>query len=566
MIEELSIRDLGVIGEARLPLGPGFTAVTGETGAGKTMVVTALGLLLGERADPGAIRAGSPQAGVEGRWVVPDAGEVAERVREAGGELDPIDAGRAELILARTVSSEGRSRGVVGGRSSPVGVLAELGERLVVVHGQSDQLRLRSAAAQRDALDGAAGPQHRALLAEYGEAFRAWRAHAAELEALIAARDARAREAEQLREDLAEYAELAPQPGEDEELAARAERLGNLEDLRRAATLAQEAVSAQSGDDRADAVGLVEEARRAISRVADHDPALAPAREALDTIAYQLAEVSTELSHYLGGLDVDGARELEAVQDRRAALAAFARKHGAPLDEVIAGLENAGLRLLELDGDDDRIEQLSAQTATASARVEELAARVTAGRAAAAEELAARVSAELAALAMPDARLVVELEEQELSASGRDRVAFLLQPHAGSEPRPLAKGASGGELSRVMLALEVVLAASGEVPTFVFDEVDAGVGGAAAIEIGRRLARLAETAQVIVVTHLAQVAAFATNHLVVVKDRDGQVTASSVRRVDDADRVAEMARLLSGLPDSATGLEHARELLELSRG
>jgi DNA repair protein RecN (Recombination protein N) len=564
VIEELRIQRLGVIDEAVLELAAGLTVVTGETGAGKTMVVMALALLLGERADAGAIRAGSAQAGVEGRWLVPDTGSVAERVREAGGELDPIGDGRAELILARTVSAEGRSRGVVGGRSTPVGVLAELGGQLVVVHGQSDQLRLRSATAQRDALDASAGPDHAALLGSYAEAYQSWRALASELEVLSLDRETRAREAEQLRQDLEEYAELAPQPGEDEELLARAERLGNLEDLRQAATLAQEAVSAQSGEDHPDAVGLVEEARRALARVVDHDPALVPARDGLDSVSFQLAEVSGELSRYLGGLDVDGARELELVQERRAALAAFTRKHAAPLDEVIATLEQAGLRLIELDGDDDRIRSLETEVEEALQRVEQLAERVTAGRRAAAEALADRVSAELAALAMPDAQLVVEVDDTELGAHGRDRIAFLLRPHPGAEPRPLAKGASGGELSRVMLALEVVLAAGGVVPTFVFDEVDAGVGGAAAIEIGRRLARLAQTAQVIVVTHLAQVAAFAGNHLVVEKDSDGRVTASSVRRVDDDARVAEMARLLSGLPDSSTGLEHARELLELA--
>ena len=565
MIEELSIRDLGVIGEAQLALGAGFTAVTGETGAGKTMVVTALALLLGERADAGAIRAGSAQASVEGRWLVPEAGEVAERVREAGGELDPAGDGRAELILARTVSAEGRSRGVVGGRSTPVGVLAELGGQLVVVHGQSDQLRLRSAAAQREALDRSAGAEHAVVLEEYARAYELWRSLAAELEVLTLDRDARSREAEQLRLDLDEFAQLAPQPGEEDELASRAERLGNLEELRQAAALAQEAVSAQSGDEHPDAVALVEEARRALARVVDHDAALRPALEALDAVSFQLAEVSGELSHYLGGLDVDGARELELVQERRAALTAFARKHGAVLDEVIAELERAGLRLVELDGDDDRIRGLEAEVEAAERQVEALAARVSDGRQAAAESLAERVTAELAALAMPDARLVVEVADAEPGPHGRDRVAFLLRPHPGAEPRPLAKGASGGELSRVMLALEVVLAAGGTVPTFVFDEVDAGVGGAAAIEIGRRLARLAATAQVIVVTHLAQVAAFAGNHLVVQKDGDGRVTASSVRRVDGDDRAAEMARLLSGLPDSASGLEHARELLELAR-
>ncbi|MFT4283978.1 MAG: AAA family ATPase, partial [Protaetiibacter sp.] len=426
MIEELSISGLGVIGDARLPLGSGFTAVTGETGAGKTMVVTALALLLGERADAGSVRAGSAQASVEGRWLVPEAGEVAERVREAGGDLDAIGDGRAELILARTVSAEGRSRGVVGGRSTPVGVLGELGERLVVVHGQSDQLRLRSAAAQRDALDASAGAGHLATLGEYAQAYQEWRSLTSELEVLAGDRDARAREAEQLRLDLVEYEELAPAPGEEEELATRAERLGNLEDLRIAATLAQEAISAQSGEDHPDAVSLVEEARRALARVADHDPALAPARDGLDAVSFQLAEVSGELSHYLSGLDVDAAGELEAVQERRAALAAFSRKHGAPLDEVVERLEQAGLRLVELDGDDDRIRALEHEVGSAHERLVALADRLSEGRRAAAQELAERVSAELAALAMPDARLVVEVQDAELAAHGRDRVAFLL--------------------------------------------------------------------------------------------------------------------------------------------
>src|SRR5690606_32556133 len=320
------------------------------------------------------------------------------------------------------------SRGVVGGRSTPVGVLAELGEQLVVVHGQSDQLRLRSAAAQREALDASAGPEHAALLRDYAEAYEQWRALSTELEVLSLDRDARAREAAQLRLDLEEFADLAPRPGEEEELAARAERLGNLEDLRQAASLAQEAVSSQAGLDHPDAVGLVEEARRALARVVDHDPALVPARDGLDAVSFQLAEVSAELSRYLGGLDVDSAGELELVQQRRAELAAFARKHGAPLDEVIASLEQAGLRLVELDGDDERIARLADEVEQARAHLEQLAERVTEGRAAAAAALAGAVSAELAALAMPDARLVVEVEEAELGPHGRDRVAFLLRP------------------------------------------------------------------------------------------------------------------------------------------
>lgn len=565
MIEEIEIRDLGVIGEARLPLGPGFTVLTGETGAGKTMVVTALGLLLGERADSGAVRSGSAQAVVEGRWQLPDSGPVADRVRDLDGALDPAGEGRASLILSRSVASDGRSRATVGGRSAPVGVLAELSEHLVVVHGQSEQIRLKSATAQREALDRFAGPALAALLAEYRDAFERWHAAQGEWEVLVAERDRRTREADDLRVAMAEIEAAAPRPGEDAELAETAERLTNLEALRIAATEAREAVSAQISD-ATDATALIDLARRAVDRVVAHDAALAPIAENLASVSFALAEASSALSSYLGGLDAEGARELEAVQERRAELASLIRRYGPTLDDVLATLDSGSRRLLELDGDSDRIVSLEAEVAAELARVEELATRITALRREAATRLEAEVSAELRALAMPDARLAIEVAERELSLTGRDQVTLLLQPHPGAEPRPIARGASGGELSRVMLAIEVVLASSNPVPTFVFDEVDAGVGGASATEIGRRLARLAESAQVVVVTHLAQVAAFATNHLVVEKGSDGQVTSSNVRLVHADDRAQEMARLLSGSPDSELALAHAQELLEQAHG
>jgi DNA repair protein RecN (Recombination protein N) len=275
VIEELGIRDLGVIAEATLPLGAGFTAVTGETGAGKTMVVTALGLLLGSRADAGAVRAGAKQAWVEGRWLVPDDGVVAERVAETGGE---IEAG--ELLLGRSVSSEGRSRAVVGGRSAPVGVLSDLGDQLVVVHGQADQQRLRSAVAQREALDRFAGSKLQAVLDEYRTAFNAWRTDAAELERLRTDHESRLREAEELRVALDEVEAADPQPGEDVELQERADRLSNLEELRLAAAQARALISAEDVvDDVPDAVALVDGARRQLERVAEHDAALQPIGE-----------------------------------------------------------------------------------------------------------------------------------------------------------------------------------------------------------------------------------------------------------------------------------------------
>lgn len=568
-IEEISIKDLGVIADASLPLGSGFTAITGETGAGKTMVVSALGLLLGERADTGAVRLGSTQAWVEGRWRVPSASEVVARVRDAGGDVDPIDAAEAELVLTRSVSAEGRSRAVVGGRSAPVAVLSELGEQLVVVHGQSDQIRLRSAIAQRAALDRFAGPAFAEALAGYEQVFHRWRDNRSELDELVDDQDRRAREADDLRVAMAEIEAVAPQPGEDDELAGRAERLTNLEELRLAAAGARELLSAEETE-AMDALGLLDNARRQLERVAPHDSTLQPLADSVAEANYLISDIAAQLSSYLAALDADGAHELEAVQERRSELAILVRKYGPSLDDVILTLETGSLRLLELDSDADRIGDLTRQVEEDAALVRELAAALSAERTAAAARLSEAVSDELSALAMPDARIVVEVSQRDVddpgsySASGCDQVAILLQPHPGAEPRPLGKGASGGELSRVMLAIEVVIAGSDPVPTFIFDEVDAGVGGASAIEIGRRLARLAESAQVIVVTHLAQVAAFATNHLTVVKGNDGAVTASSVRRLDGDERIAEMARLLSGLPDSESGLAHARELVEMA--
>ncbi|GAA4685250.1 DNA repair protein RecN [Frondihabitans cladoniiphilus] len=560
MIEDISIRDLGVIGQASLPLGPGFTAVTGETGAGKTMVVSALGLLLGQRADGGSVRSGSTQAVVDGRWSVPDDGPVSERVRDAGGDVDD-----GELFLSRIVSSEGRSRAVVGGRSAPVGVLADLADHLVVVHGQSEQIRLKSATAQRAAVDAHGGPALASAATAYRRAYDAWLTAQAELDEITNDRDARVAEATRLRAAIDEIEAVAPQPGEDVELDATAERLSNAEDLRLAAGLAHEVLSSDALDGSRDVITLVEEARRQVERVSQHDPELQSIADLLADVGAQVAESSTRLSSYLGSLDADVSRELELVQTRRADLSSLVRKYGPTLDDTIALLDDGSRRLVELDGDDDRVAQLTEEVVLHQGEALAAADVLSERRRASGADLASRVTSELAALAMGGAELVVEVEPRdELGSSGADRVELLLRPHSGSEPRPLGKGASGGELSRVMLAIEVVMAASSDVPTFVFDEVDAGVGGSAAIEIGRRLAMLAERAQVIVVTHLAQVAAFATNHLRVVKDASGAVTASSVQQLHGDERVAEMARLLSGLPDSESGLEHARELLEMA--
>ena len=562
MIEEMRLRDLGVIADATLPIGRGFTAITGETGAGKTMVVTGLGLLLGQRADSGAVRKGATQAAVEGVWLVPEEGVVSARVREAGGDVEPVGDGSAELYLGRTVSSEGRGRATVGGRTAPAGVLADLADDLVVVHGQSDQLRLKSSGAQRDALDRFGGEPVVAARTAYRAAWDAWRALDAELTTLTADRDDRAREAEQLRAAIAEIEAAAPIVGEEEELARRAERLANAEDLRVAAVTAHAALSNEDGSP--DVVTLLAEARRALERISGSDEALAAIGEVIADLGYRATDASVALSGYLADLDESGPHELAAVDERRGVLAGLARTHGT-VEAAISLLETGSARLVELDDDGDRLERLETQRDAAASELDAAAEALTAARREAAERLGAAVTEELHALALPDARLSVDVAPASPAGHGRDEVSILLAPHPGADPRPVSRGASGGELSRVMLAIEVVIAGVDPVPTFVFDEVDAGIGGAAAIEVGRRLARLAESSQVIAVTHLAQVAAFAGNHLTVVKGNDGAVTASSVRRLDGAEREAEMARLLSGLTDSEAALTHARELLETGR-
>jgi DNA repair protein RecN (Recombination protein N) len=558
MIEEIRIRDLGVISEAALPLGPGFTAITGETGAGKTMVVTALGLLRGERADAATVRRGSEALWVEGTWRLENPDAIRATVEEAGGALDG-----SELLIARSVSSEGRSRAVVGGRTTPAGVLQTLADALVAVHGQSDQIRLRSATEQRESLDRYAGAELVGVLSEFQQSFRRWQKNQAELAELTGERDRRQREADDLRAALSDIEAIAPQTGEDVELQELAERMTNVEDLRVAIAAAHAAIS--SDDDAGDAIGAVENARRQIERVSAVDPVLAKIGETLVQLSAQLAEVSTDLSRRLADIEIDGERSLDAVQERRAQLANIMRRFGPTLDDVLSFADSGSARLLALDGDSERIDELTVLTGQDALEVKNLGETLSAVREKAAGELSASVTIELAGLSMPDSSLHVRVTRlDEPTVHGFDSVEFLLQPHAGSDPRPIAKGASGGELSRVMLALEVVVAERDRVPTYVFDEVDSGVGGAAAIEIGRRLARLAQNAQVIVVTHLAQVAAFATNHLRVEKNTDGDVTVSSVVKLEGEERIAEMARLLSGLPDSDTGLEHARELVQLA--
>ncbi|MBT2550011.1 DNA repair protein RecN [Arthrobacter sp. ISL-65] len=570
MLEELRIRDLGVITDATLPLGPGLSVVTGETGAGKTMVVTAVGLLLGARSDAGAVRSGAKSASAEAVVQLQSGHLALERARDAGAEIEEFDGG-AELLLSRRLGADGRSRAFLGGRAAPVGVLAEIGESLVVVHGQTDQIRLKGAAAQREALDKFAGDGLASALGGFRDLYTSWKSSQAELDSLRSAERERLREAESLEAALAEIDAVDPQPGEDEALKAEAVKLANVEELRIAATTAHQALIAEDFGEAGDATSLVDAAKRTLEHVAEHDEELGSAAARLAEVGFLLNDIATELASYQAGLDSEGPERLAEIEERRASLAKLVRKYAPSIDEVLDWAENARARFDELQGDSTRIENLEAEVAMAAAELKKQAAAISKVRAKAAKDLSARVSAELKALAMADATLVITIEAAaQLGPHGADEISFLLQPHSGAPARPLGKGASGGELSRVMLAIEVVLAAVDPVPTFVFDEVDAGVGGRAAVEIGRRLAMLARHVQVLVVTHLPQVAAFADQHIRVtktsVRGSDGSTakgfTSSDVQLLDEAERVRELARMLAGQEDSETAQAHAQELLD----
>ena len=558
MLAELRIANLGVIGDATIEPGPGFTAVTGETGAGKTMIVTGLALLAGAKADPRLVRAGAARALVEGRWRVTPA--AVEPVIELGADLD-----EGELLVARQLSNA-RSRMTVGGVQIPLAAGQALVGEWLTIHGQGEQVRLATSERQRDVLDQFAGHSLTEVMAAYQANFAKRRGVAVELSELVMASQSRARDIDMIRFSLDEIAKVDPQPGEDLALAAEARRLQAVDDLRRAAS---EAALALSGDednygDAAEALSLVARARKALLGAVGTDQALVGPLEQLSEAAAMLADVASSLSTYLAGLDADPTR-LEWIAGRRSVLQHLTRRYGATVDEVLSFAAQSAAQLDVLDRADERIAELEDTVADLDGRLQAQSERITSLRQEAAARLADLLSAELAPLGLPNARLVFQLTSlPSPGPRGRDQVSLLFSANPGTALGPLSRVASGGELSRVRLALEVVLASESSGQTFVFDEVDAGVGGATALEIGRRLARLARHAQVIVVTHLAQVAAFADRHFVVSKSDDGSVTTSGVRLVQGSDRLAVLARMMGGLDTSESALAHAAELIEIA--
>jgi DNA repair protein RecN (Recombination protein N) len=567
MIERIQIRGLGVIVDATIPFSSGLTVITGETGAGKTMVLSGFALLAGGKADVGMVRSGSDQAWVDGEWSLASDSSAVQRASDAGADVE-VEGGRVRLLLGRTVASEGRSRAFAGGRSVPAGVLQEVSAALVAVHGQSEQMRLRHADTQRNLLDRFGGAPCLEALSNYRAAFAAWRATVERVEYLIDQRESLEREAVLLRIGIAEIDALSPSPGEDVELDRQAARLSHAGELLLDVLAAHDALVGEDGEtSNFDIVSVLGKAITALERAVEVDPELNSVLDRLAQIGSLASDAAVELATYATDIEADPARQAW-VEQRRHELGTLRRRYGATIDEVIAWHAAASASVSEVDLGDDRMHQLTELEAAQREELVDRARHLSGLRSEASLALAQQVTAELHALAMPDASLEVRVTSREglaeLSAHGADEVELLLRPHTGAEYRPLSKGASGGELSRVMLALEVVLAGADPVPTFIFDEVDAGIGGRAAVEVGRRLARLSRTAQVIVVTHLPQVAAFADQHVVVSKGADGVVTSSSVVVASGRDRVSELVRMLSGLDASEAGAAHAEELLAVA--
>ena len=563
MLEEIHLRDLGVISDARLPLGPGLSVLTGETGAGKTMVVTALGMLLGARSDAQAVRSGASKALAEAVVRLPQDHPALKIAEDAGGEVEDIDTDSCELLLARSVSAQGRSRAYVGGCTTPAAKLAEIGQQLVAVHGQSDQLRLKSAQQQRHALDSYAGGQLARVKKDYRASYERYRQVTELLRQVRENSRARALEAQSLQTALAEIDAVQPSPGEDTALKEEAARLSNAEGIRLAL---EEAATALSGSDYsqdagANVVALLDKAGTALEREADSDAELSVLASRLREALIQVTDIKEELAAYGSSLDLQGPERLAEVETRRAQLRGLTRKYGADIAEVLAWAQESRSRLANLSDDPAREGALEEELVQLQEAMQLTAKKLYQLREKAGQKLARAVSQELSALAMPQASLVVAVKEAEkFGPEGKDTLTFLLQPYPQAQPRPLGKGASGGELSRVMLALEVVLAEVDPVATFIFDEVDSGVGGKAALEVGRRLARLAQHVQVLVVTHLPQVAAFADQHILVLKN--DAASASKIKILDEQERVVELARMLAGHDQSASAREHARELLK----
>jgi DNA repair protein RecN (Recombination protein N) len=548
VIDELHIRELGVIEDATLRLAPGLTVVTGETGAGKTMVVTALQLLLGARADTTLVRAGADAALVEA---------VVEPAPPEASEWTDADQ---ELFVSRELPADGRSRARINGRLAPVSALAEVLGRQVEVHAQHEHARLGRVEVQRELLDRYAGQPHERTLTAYRRAHADWRELVGRLERLESDARERAREIDRLRFEVEEIDAAELDQAEDTALAGEIDRLAHADELRTSTMHAAAALGAEGAQD---PLGVALDALR---RAPVDEPELDALRERAGGLAAEASELASDVRAYAEGVEADPQR-LAQLQERQRLVTSLTRKYGPEVSDVLASAETARQRLGDLEAEEADAGDLEERAAKAYARASDLAADLRRSRRAAAEQLAEVVDGHLADLGMPHARFTAEVEEADtLATHGGDRIRFLLAPNPGEPARELARAASGGERSRVSLAVEVALADVDDASVLVFDEVDAGIGGATAMAVGEKLGRLAgDRRQVLCVTHLAQLAAFADVHHVVEKGLRGGRTATTTRQVAEADRVAELSRMLGGDPEATAGVQHARELLDTAR-
>ena len=565
MLEELEIHNLGPIRSALIAPAGGMTAITGETGAGKSMLLSAIRLISGGPSDGGRVSVGAQEAWAQGVFEVASSSAAVAAAREAG--FEPEDG---ELFLSRKVPASGRSRSMLSGRSVPRSVLASVAAELVTIHGQADQLRIATVSRQREFLDRYAGDE--VALAAYGKTWNALRAMDERLERLSSQESSMRQQADYLRESIERINRVDPQPGEMDELRARRDRIENAAEIAEGVTRALGALDAsQVADDveSASAADLIDRASQAL-RAIHVEGVFSELADRLDSISTDLSDVVFSLS---GEVDNEASVEdLDAINGRIHELDELTRRWGPELSDVITWRDKAVYDLEDLDASPEKVEQLEAERAQLLEAAKKAAQAVSKRRRAAAKELASKVTAELDSLAMGTSKLEIRVAEREqLDVTGADDIEFLFTPFPGSPQLPMGKSASGGELSRLMLALELVAAekhvvAGGTVPpmTFIFDEVDAGVGGKAAVELGARLAKLAQSAQVLVVTHLPQVASWADEQYVVAKGetKDGSI-ATTISQVRGDERVHEIARMLSG-SESETSLEHAEELLKSS--
>ena len=551
VLTELSVENVALIEEATLQLSGGLNAITGETGAGKTLLATALQLLLGARSRSETVRAGARRATVEGTFVLPD--EAAPRIlAEALGDLAEEVETEEDLVLRRTLTGEGRSRCFVGGVSVPVRALASLGERLVSYHGQREQTRLTEPAEQLAILDDFLDAEAAEARREHESLWRTVQGVRGELEEIRATSEARLREIEFLRYQVSELEAAGYDPQELDDLARERDRLRNVTDLLRATAAATAALSSEEGSGAIDSLGSAASELEAASAF---DESLRSLLERVGGLSAELEDVLYELRSYVDELEADPHR-LQVVEDRLAAMRALERKYG----DVEAYLEESRARLSRLENLDEETADLEGRLAEGERRLGELAEKLTAGREAAGGELSRRVQENLGDLNLGKTTFKAELVGVDPGPSGNERVEFVIQPNPGEPELPVRRYASGGELSRIMLAIRLAQETIEPGATYVFDEVDAGIGGETATAVGAKLRELGNRNQVLTITHLPQIASEAGTHVVVAKEESGGRTITRINRIEGEERRRELARMLSGRIDEAS-LAHASELL-----